>query len=243
MSSYGQHSFTLFLHVQSAQNLATRANAAFCTTFVWSNSSPDGPAESSSKPKYTSFSHVRENKRVAWNEDVQIDVSNPKSDVLTVRVKDSSDALVGSCNIYLAHLRPGETLDQWFQLHPAGHIHLKLTLKPNQWSTPTNVHAYPYSSDLHGIEMMKHAMDVRCMLNQYLMYHQQATRNFMQYPTGYLRYQASGANFHDMMGAAADISTIAANMQELSGDIGLGSIASIGLGALGLDSFGAFFGS
>ncbi|POM62575.1 hypothetical protein PHPALM_28259 [Phytophthora palmivora] len=250
MSSYGQHSFTLILHVQSAQNLATQANAAFCTTFVWSNSSPNGPAESRSKPKYTSFSHVRENKRVAWNEDVQIDVSNPKSDVLTVRVKDSSDALVGSCNIYLAHLRPGETLDQWFQLHPAGHIHLKLTLKPNQQATPTRVNASPYSSDFQAmldlqlkkraaavnesplpsniamlVEMQNQANEnLRLQMNQHLMQQQQATRTFMQapsqspYPAGYP--QSSGTNFHEMMGTAANISTIAANMQQLNGNTG-----------------------
>ncbi|OWZ17625.1 putative membrane protein [Phytophthora megakarya] len=263
MSSNGQQSFTLILHVLSAQNLSTHAIAAFCTTFVWNNSSPAGPAESISKPKYTSFSHIRDGEPVDWKEEVQIDVTDPKSEVLTIRVKDSSDTLVGSCNIYLAHLRPGASLDQWFQLHPTGHIHLKLMLKPNQRSP----NASPYSADFMKrvnesplpsniamlVEMQNHANEnTMRMMTEHIRQQQQTKQNFMQaqsqfpYPTGYP--QTQGTDFQGMIGTVTEISTIMANMQQLNGNTGGGNglggtIASIGLGALGLGPLGAFFGS
>ncbi|EEY69851.1 uncharacterized protein PITG_06366 [Phytophthora infestans T30-4] len=237
--SYGQNtSCTLLLHVQSAQDLSTSASAAFCTTFVWNNSGPGGPTQSTSKPKYTSFSRIHKDLPVEWNEELQLDATNPQSEVLTVRVKDSSDALVGSCNVYLAHLHPGQALDQWFQLHPAGHIHLKLVLRPNQQSTPTPVPNSPYSTDYQAL--LEIAMKKRAATQQ----------SQSPFPAGYpasYQQQASGHNFHEMMGTAANMSTIAANIQQLNGNntgnSGLGTAASIGLGALGLGPFGAFFGS
>lgn len=165
MPSYAQDSFTLSLHVQSGQHLSTHVSAAFCTIVVWSNSSPGGPAELTTQPKYTSFSSVGANESVEWNEQMQVQVTSPASEVLTLRVKDSTDSLVGSCNICLAHLRPGEALNQWFQLHPAGHIHLKLVLRPNQQPAPTpsvNPNS-PYSADFQALlelEMKKRAATV-----------------------------------------------------------------------------------
>ncbi|ETK82308.1 hypothetical protein F441_12511 [Phytophthora nicotianae CJ01A1] len=283
MVSYGQDTFTLFLHVQSAQHLSTSANAAFCTTFVWSSSSPGSPAQSTSEPKYTNFSQIRDDQPIEWNEEVQLDTTNPQSEVLTVRVQDSSDKLVGSCNVYLAHLHPEQPLDQWFQLHPAGHIHLKLVLSPNQRPIPTPVVNSPYATDyqaLLDVAMKKRAAAVNesplpsniamllelqnqaqqntmLMINQQLRQQQQMTQNFMHqqaqspftagYPSPYQQQQSSGHNFHQTMETAANISTIAANMQQLNGSntgtSGLGTAASIGLGALGLGPFGTFFGS
>ncbi|KAG7378269.1 hypothetical protein PHYPSEUDO_010303 [Phytophthora pseudosyringae] len=207
MAAPDEDSYTLILHVQSGQDLPTHANAAFCTTFVWSNSSPDGPAQSKAQPKYTSFSRIKAHEPVEWNEQLQLDASNPASDVLTVRVKDSSDALVGSCNIYLAHLHPGQELDQWFQLHPTGHIRLKLVLTPKQRPLPTPVaDPSPYASAFQALldlEMKKRAATVNqsplpaniamlleaqrqaqqnamLVVNQHLRQQQQATQSFMQ---------------------------------------------------------------
>eukprot|EP00644_Phytophthora_capsici_P018238 jgi/Phyca11/555072/estExt2_Genewise1Plus.C_PHYCAscaffold_680052 len=238
MASYGQDTtYTLAIHVQSAQNLSTQASAAFCTTFLWSNVSSDGPSQSTSKPKYTSFSRIESD--VQWNEELQLDGNNPSSEVLTIRVKDSTDALVGSCNVYMAHLHPGQELDQWFQLHPAGHIRLKLVLTPKQRAIP-NPNS-PFSADfqtLLDIELKKRAAAAQL---------QSPYAGFAgAYPPV---QQLSGTNFHEMMGTAANISTIAANMQQLNGNSagtgtnGLGAAASIGLGALGLGPFGGLFGS
>ncbi|GMF22290.1 unnamed protein product [Phytophthora fragariaefolia] len=289
MTSYGKDKFTLSLYVQSGQHLSTHAGAAFCSINVWSSSSPGGPAELTSPPKYTSFSPVRANKCVEWNEEVQVEATSPSTEVLALRVKDSSDALVGSCNIYLAHLRPHETLAKWFQLHPVGHIYLKLGLHPNQRPVPAPpvaapVNNSPFSPEFQALvdlELKKREAAVnesplpphiaallesqntarenaRFMIQQQLQQHQQALRsNLMQtpshyptgYPNGYLPQQSSGSNFHEMMGTAANISTIAANMQQLSGNntgVGtsaLGTVASIGLGALGLGPPGGLFGS
>ncbi|KAG1709381.1 hypothetical protein DVH05_020036 [Phytophthora capsici] len=282
MASYGQDTtYTLAIHVQSAQNLSTQASAAFCTTFLWSNVSSDGPSQSTSKPKYTSFSRIESD--VQWNEELQLDGNNPSSEVLTIRVKDSTDALVGSCNVYMAHLHPGQELDQWFQLHPAGHIRLKLVLTPKQRAIP-NPNS-PFSADfqtLLDIELKKRAAAVNespfpsqiamlmqaqnqaqqntmLIINQQLRQQQQVTQNLMQaqLQSPYAGFagayppvqQSSGTNFHEMMGTAANISTIAANMQQLNGNSagtgtnGLGAAASIGLGALGLGPFGGLFGS
>ncbi|KAL3672882.1 hypothetical protein V7S43_002184 [Phytophthora oleae] len=285
MATYNHDTYTLAIHVQSAQNLSTHANAAFCTTFLWSNASSGGPAQSTSKPKYTSFSRIKNNTPVQWNEELVLNATNPSSEVLTIRVKDSSDALVGTCNVYLAHLHPGQALDQWFQLHPAGHIHLKLVLTPKPRAVPTPVPNSPYSTDFQAlldIELKKRAAAVNesplpshiamlveaqnqaqqnamLIINQQLRQQQQATQNFMQtqfqspyagYPGAYPPVQqSSGTNFHEMMGTAANISTIAANMQQLNGNgagtgtSGLGTAASIGLGALGLGPLGGLFGS
>ncbi|KAE9032236.1 hypothetical protein PR002_g9286 [Phytophthora rubi] len=260
MSSYDRDSFTLSLLVQSGQHLSTHANAAFCTVLVWSNSSPGGPSQLTTPPKYTSFSSVGANSSVQWNEQVQVPVTNPVAEVLTVRVKDSSDSLVGSCNIYLAHLRPEAALNQWFQLHPAGHIHLKVVLNPNQRFVP-NPNS-PYSADfqmLLELEMKKRAATVNesplpshiAALLEARNKEQQQTQP--HYPTGfptvYPPAQSSGSNnFHEMVGTAANISTIAANLQQLNGNTagvdtsGLGTVASIALGSVGLGPLGLFFG-
>ncbi|KAK1940625.1 hypothetical protein P3T76_008076 [Phytophthora citrophthora] len=286
MTSYSQDTYTLAIHVQSAQNLSTQAIAAFCTTYLWSNASSDGPAQSTSKPKFTNFSRInKDNSPVQWNETLELDANDPSSEVLTIRVKDVKDALVGTCNVYLAHLHPGQPLDQWFQLHPAGHIRLKLVLTPKQRAVPTPVPNSPYSADFQAlldIELKKRAAAVNesplpsqiamlveaqnqaqqntmLMINQHLRQQQQVTQNLMQtqfqstyasFPGAYPPVQqSSGTNFHEMMGTAANISTIAANMQQLNGNSagtgtnGLGTVASIGLGALGLGPFGGFFSS
>ncbi|KAG6596108.1 C2 domain [Phytophthora cinnamomi] len=286
MSSYVQDPFTLSLRVHSGQHLSTHASAAFCSMVIWNHSSPGGPAQLKSPPKYTSFRSVGANQSVEWNEDVQVEVANPASDVLTVRVKDSSDSLVGSCNIYLAHLRAGEPLNQWFQLHPAGHIHIKLVLSPNQRSVPAaplNPNS-PYSAEFQALLDMKMKQraaavnecplpshiatllevqnkaqeNAMLMIQQQLRQQQHAVHsNLAQsqphypagFPSGYQPQQSSGSNFHEMVGTAANISTIAANLQQLNGNStgvdtsGLGTVASIGLSALGLGPLGSFFGS
>ncbi|ETK82309.1 hypothetical protein L915_12275 [Phytophthora nicotianae] len=246
MVSYGQDtSYTLFVNVQSAQELSTSANAAFCTTFLWNTSSPGGPAKSTSKPKYTSFSRLRDDENFDWSEELQLDGTNPQSEVFTVRVKDSSDTLVGSCNVYLAHLHPEQPLDQWFRLHPAGHIHLKLELRPKQRPIPIPVPSPPYSmnepslpSDIAMmLELQKQAqLNTMAMVNEHLRQQQQAMKYFMPFGV-----PAPQSNLNKMIGTAA---TIAAGMQgEEVSTSGLGTIASIGLGALGLGPFGAFFGA
>ncbi|KAE8880778.1 hypothetical protein PF005_g2103 [Phytophthora fragariae] len=264
MSSYGQDSFTLTLLVQSGQHLSTHTKAAFCTVLVWSNSSSGGPSQLTTPPKYTSFRSVGANSSVEWNEQVQVPVTNPAAEVLTVRVKDSSDSFVGSCNIYLAHLRPEEALNQWFQLHPAGHIHLKVVLNANQRFVP-NPNS-PYSADfqmLLDLEMKKRAATVNesplpshiaALLEARNKEQQQTQPHYPTgFPTGYSPaqpQQASGSNnFHEMLGTAANISTIAANLQQLNGNAagvdtsGLGTVASVALGAVGLGPLGLFFGS
>jgi hypothetical protein len=284
MASCNQDSATLSLHIASAANLHTHASAAFCALLLWSNTTPGGPRSPTAQPKYTSFGHVK-NDAVGWNEKLQLVVDNPASAVLTVRVKDSRDALVGSCNIYLGHLRPSEPLDQWFQLHPIGHIRLKLTLKcPTQRAPSLATADSPYSSGFQAqvqrelerreaaarveienmrrgrsafqsplpshiamlVEAQNQAQENARLALQLRLQHQ--AKHTDGYPTAHSPHQqARSANFREMMGTAANISTVAANMQQLNGNgIGssaLGSVASIGLGALGLGPMAAFFGS
>uniref|UniRef100_H3GUD9 C2 domain-containing protein n=1 Tax=Phytophthora ramorum TaxID=164328 RepID=H3GUD9_PHYRM len=280
MTSYGEDTFTLFLRVQSAQNLSTRAGAAFCTMLVWSNSSKGGLGKSTTQPKCTTLKRIRGNQPVEWNEELQVTVTDPATEVLTVRVKDQGDSLVASCNIYLAHLRPGQALNQWFQLHPSGHICLKLVLNPNQRIPSRNltpVNNSPYSTEFQAllelelkkraattnqsplpaniaalVEMQNKAQENAWLVaNQRIQQQQQAFNNQLQAQNAARYQQQSRApSFHEMMGTAANASTIAANLQQLNGGGnagvgtgGLGTVASIALGAFGLGPLGALFGS
>ncbi|KAG7394660.1 hypothetical protein PHYBOEH_004858 [Phytophthora boehmeriae] len=122
-------SFNLSVSVFSVHNLAASSNGAYCTMIVWTNPPQNTPGQA---PKCTSLRYPNGQEPIAWNEEVDVNVANPQSEVLTVRIKDREDSLIGSCNIYLAHLGQGKALDQWFQLHPVGHIHLKLVMTTSE---------------------------------------------------------------------------------------------------------------
>ncbi|CEG41031.1 C2 domain [Plasmopara halstedii] len=150
--------FTLFLRVHSAQNLATTQRGSYCklylgNTNVISESASikaslshflvaDSTQERQPPPPYRVFRtkvvYTNQSSCPEWNEKLELDVFNPKTEILTIRVKSQMlffCPVIGVCAIPLCNVQVGELVDQWFHLYkqekPVGHIRLQLMLKEN----------------------------------------------------------------------------------------------------------------
>lgn len=125
--------FNLVMRVLFGHGLVS-SNGVYCSVIIWNDPPHSAPGQA---PKCTSIRYSDDNQTIDWNEELQVAVVSPAKEVLTLRVKDRSESLLGSCYIPLSHLKHGEPKEQWFKLTPVGSIYLKLELQsPKPSGTP-----------------------------------------------------------------------------------------------------------
>lgn len=88
-----------------------------------------------------------------WNEKFQLNVRDPSTEILTIRVKNHVliySPAVGACVVHLRQLQLGETIDEWFPLYKndkaSGQIRLQICLRQNE-QTPTPERRYSQASE------------------------------------------------------------------------------------------------
>jgi len=131
----------LLVNVVEAKNLARKD--------ILSKSDPYVVLSIHHKHDFTLFgseyksSVITNNQNPVWNQSFTLDIKNPDTDLLRIRVYDydhlSFDDLIGTVDIPVFNLCMNTPKDDWYQLHPSsgGTIHLTLTAqgfgKPAQY--------------------------------------------------------------------------------------------------------------
>ncbi|KAG7394662.1 hypothetical protein PHYBOEH_004860 [Phytophthora boehmeriae] len=144
--------FTLFLRVHSARKLPAVTQGSYCKLYVGETpitggfgegktlasltKKAGGRAPPTHRTFHTKVQLAAQKDCPEWNEKFQVNVFNPTSEILTIRVKNQVlvySPAVGACTVHLGQLRLGETVDNWFPLikssKPAGSIRLQLCLQ------------------------------------------------------------------------------------------------------------------
>ncbi|KAL3672884.1 hypothetical protein V7S43_002186 [Phytophthora oleae] len=140
--------FTLFLRVHSARNLPAVAQGSYCKLYLGDTPMIGGFGQGKSlvgADKRQGNSHQTFHTKVQmsatrdcteWNEKFQMNVKNPNTEILTIRVKNHVliySPAIGACVVHLRQLQLGETVDEWFPLYrndkPSGEIRLQICLQ------------------------------------------------------------------------------------------------------------------
>ncbi|OWZ07269.1 hypothetical protein PHMEG_00020362 [Phytophthora megakarya] len=145
-SLYGK--FTLYLRVHSAQHLHAVAQGSYCKLYLGDTPIIGGFGHGKSLvgEKKDSNSHQTFHTKVQsatrhnpeWNEKFQLNVQNPNTEILTIRVKNHVllySPAIGACVVHLRQLQLGHTIDEWFPLYKndkaTGQLRLQLCLQEN----------------------------------------------------------------------------------------------------------------
>ncbi|KAE9032223.1 hypothetical protein PR003_g9580 [Phytophthora rubi] len=146
---------TLYLCIHSAQNVQMKSRYAYCKTFVANKPMVENTTFAAvSSTRFQSFrtSTVRvDNHQPVWKAKFEIQVHDPRVDVLSVLVKNQKllcCPIVGVCAITLKNLIGAGLVDHWFALHKGqrqtGHIRLQMLLEkidnPHQECPPNQLH-------------------------------------------------------------------------------------------------------
>ncbi|KAI9916374.1 hypothetical protein PsorP6_017081 [Peronosclerospora sorghi] len=135
-----QSGYTLYLHVHSAREVARLPCRAYSKVYLGTKDFIDGSATAGASITHgisrTKVVATDKSSGPTWNHEFQLDVVNPETEILTIRVKSKRMLYcpaIGACAIPLCNVSRNILADQWFPLYKgyksAGSIRLQLLLK------------------------------------------------------------------------------------------------------------------
>ncbi|KAE9032226.1 hypothetical protein PR002_g9289 [Phytophthora rubi] len=158
--------FTLYLRVHSARGLPAVAHSSYCKLYLGDTpliggfgqrKSLVGGQERNLGSSHQTF-HTKVQSSAArdcpeWNEKFQMNVRDPNTEVLTIRVKNHVliySPAIGACVVQLRQLQLGRTVDEWFPLYKndkaSGQIRLQICIQEKEF-TPEPRRRYSQPSE------------------------------------------------------------------------------------------------
>ncbi|KAE8880699.1 hypothetical protein PF005_g2099 [Phytophthora fragariae] len=158
--------FTLYLRVHSARGLPAVAHSSYCKLYLGDTPLIGGFGQGKSlvggQERNLGCSHQTFHTKVQssaardcpeWNEKFQMNVRDPNTEVLTIRVKNHVliySPAIGACVVQLRQLQLGRTVDEWFPLYKndkaSGQIRLQICVQEKEF-TPEPQRRYSQPSE------------------------------------------------------------------------------------------------
>ena len=170
--------YTLFLRVHSARGLPVLTKNFYCKLYIGDSAIAGGFGRAKTligldttqggrhQTFHTKVQSTALRACVEWNEKFQLNVSDPLTDVLTIRVKNHImfySPAVGARVVHLRQLSLGSTVDEWFPLlkndKAGGQIRLQLCLQETA-GAPVPVRRYSQANVETVQRLMFHYRDV-----------------------------------------------------------------------------------